>query len=40
VTRFRRYVEGFAAGHDEKLALHLLSITDELPRMAAKLEPR
>lgn len=38
VTRWRRYVEGFARKLDERVALHLLSITGDLPWTPATLE--
>jgi hypothetical protein len=31
VTRFRKYVEGFAQGLDDKVAFHILSSTKKLP---------
>lgn len=39
VTRFRKYVEGFAEGLDVKVALHVLSITNQLPWLPGTPEP-
>jgi hypothetical protein len=38
VTRFRRYVDGFAKQLDDRVAFHLLSTTGELPWRPATLD--